>query len=65
LRQTQVLRLIASGLTNPEIAGELGLSQRTVDRHVSDILTRLNVRTRAAATAFAVEHGLIGMGVSG
>ncbi|TIT22566.1 MAG: helix-turn-helix transcriptional regulator [Mesorhizobium sp.] len=46
-RQTQVLRLIASGLTNPEIAGELGLSQRTVDRHVSDILTRLNVRTRA------------------
>ncbi|MER8843305.1 LuxR C-terminal-related transcriptional regulator, partial [Mesorhizobium sp. M0913] len=49
----------------PQIARELGLSQRTVDRHVSDILTRLNVRTRAAATAYAVEHGLIGMVVSG
>ncbi|HZD26809.1 MAG TPA: LuxR C-terminal-related transcriptional regulator [Alphaproteobacteria bacterium] len=60
-RQTQVLRLVASGLTNPEIAGELGLSQRTIDRHVSDILTRLNVRTRAAAATYAVEHGLIGM----
>lgn len=64
-RQTQVLRLIAAGLTNPEIAEELGLSQRTVDRHVSDILTRLNVPTRAAATAFAFEHGLIGTDASG
>ena len=64
-RQAQVLRLIATGLTNPEIAAELGLSQRTIDRHVGDILTRLNVATRAAATAYAFELGLIGTGGSG
>ena len=64
-RQKQVLRLIASGLTNPEIARELNLSARTVDRHVSDILTRLNVRTRAAATAYAIGHGLIGVDETG
>ena len=64
-RQAQVLRLIAAGLTNPEIAAELGLSQRTIDRHVGDILTRLNVATRAAATAYAFELGLIGTGGSG
>jgi DNA-binding NarL/FixJ family response regulator len=64
-RQMQVLQLIAAGLTNPEIAEKLGLSQRTIDRHVSDILTRLNVPTRAAATAYAFEHGLIRSDVFG
>jgi len=64
-RQAQVLRLIAAGLTNPAIAEELGLSQRTIDRHVSDILTRLNVPTRAAAIAYAFEHSLIGTNGSG
>jgi DNA-binding NarL/FixJ family response regulator len=61
-RQTQILRLIAAGRTNPEIAEQLGLSGRTVDRHVSDILTRLNVPTRAAATAYALSQGLIDAG---
>ncbi|WP_112323893.1 response regulator transcription factor [Oceanibium sediminis] len=58
-RQVQVLRFIAKGLTNREIAAQLGLSGRTVDRHVSDILTRIDAPTRAAATAWAVIHGVI------
>ena len=64
-RQAQVLQLIADGMTNPAIADALGLSERTVDRHVSDILTRLNVPTRAAATAYALSHGLIGTSRAG
>ncbi len=58
-RQAQVLDLIPRGLTNREIAARLGLSERTVDRHVSDILTRIDVPTRAAAAAFAVRSGLV------
>jgi RNA polymerase sigma factor (sigma-70 family) len=58
-RQIEVLQLVAEGLTNREIAQRLGLSERTVDRHVSDTLTRIDVPTRAAATAFAISHGLI------
>lgn len=58
-RQLQVLNLISRGLTNREIAERLGLSERTVDRHVSDILTRINVPTRAAAAVFAVSSGLV------
>jgi DNA-binding NarL/FixJ family response regulator len=46
-----VLRLIASGRTNAGIARELFLSVKTVDRHVSNIFTKLDVPTRAAATA--------------
>jgi DNA-binding NarL/FixJ family response regulator len=64
-RQAQVLQLIADGMTNPAIADSLGLSERTVDRHVSNILTRLNVPTRAAATAYALSHGLIDTGRAG
>lgn len=58
-RQTEVLSLVSEGLTNRAIADRLGLSERTIDRHVSDILTRINVPTRAAATAFALSRGLI------
>jgi DNA-binding CsgD family transcriptional regulator len=64
-RQIEILQLVATGKTNPEIAAELGLSHRTVDRHVSDILTRLNVPTRAAATAHALSQGLIDAGGAG
>jgi RNA polymerase sigma factor (sigma-70 family) len=64
-RQTQILQLVAEGLTNREIAQRLGLSERTVDRHVSDTLTRIDVPTRAAATAFAISHGLIVLPPSG
>jgi ATP/maltotriose-dependent transcriptional regulator MalT len=57
-REFQVLRLIAAGKTNKTIASELSLSERTIDRHVSNILTKLNVRSRAAATAYAYDHKL-------
>jgi DNA-binding CsgD family transcriptional regulator len=58
-RELEVLRLVAAGNTNRAIAGELVLSERTVDRHVSNIYAKLDVSSRAAATAYAYEHGLI------
>ena len=58
-RELQVLRLVAAGETNKTIAAELVLSERTVDRHVSNIFTKLGVSSRAAATAFAYNHQLI------
>ena len=59
LRELQVLRLVAAGRTNKAIAAELVLSERTVDRHVSNIFTKLGVSSRAAATAYAYEHRLL------
>jgi DNA-binding CsgD family transcriptional regulator len=58
-RELEVLRLVAAGETNKVIAVHLVLSERTVDRHVSNVLTKLRVSSRAAATAFAYEHQLI------
>jgi DNA-binding CsgD family transcriptional regulator len=58
-RELQVLRLVASGSTNKAIAVELGLSERTIERHLSNIFTKLDLSTRTAATAWAYEHGLI------
>jgi DNA-binding CsgD family transcriptional regulator len=58
-RELQVLRLVAAGETNKAIAAELVLSERTVDRHVSNIFTKLGVSSRAAATAYAYEHRLV------
>jgi DNA-binding CsgD family transcriptional regulator len=58
-RELQVLRLVASGETNRAIAAELVLSERTVDRHVSNIYAKLRVSSRAAATAYAYEHRLL------
>ena len=55
-RELQVLRLISSGRTNKSIADELCLSERTIDRHVSNILSKLDVPTRAAAAVHAVHH---------
>ena len=54
-----MLRLVASAKTNKEIARELSLSEKTVDRHVSNIYAKLDVSTRAAATAFAYEHAML------
>ena len=59
-REVEVLRLIAAGMTNNEIAAELFLSAKTVSRHLSNIFTKIGVSTRAAATAFAFEHHLVG-----
>ena len=58
-RELQVLRLVTAGRTNKAIAAELILSERTVDRHVSNIFTKLGVSSRAAATAYAYEHRLV------
>lgn len=57
-RELDVLRLISRGQTNKEIAAQLCLSERTVDRHVSNILNKLDAPTRAAAAAHAVHHKL-------
>ena len=57
-RELDVLRLIANGRTNKEIADTLCLSERTIDRHVSNILGKLDVPSRAAATAYAYHHKL-------
>lgn len=58
-RELQVLRLVAAGETNKTIAAELGLSERTIDRHVSNIFAKLRLSSRVAATAYAYEHGLV------
>lgn len=58
-RELEVLRLVAAGITNRAIAEKLTISERTVDRHVSNIFSKLDVATRAAATAYAYEHDLV------
>jgi len=58
-RETEVLRLVASGLSNREIASSLVLSEHTVHRHVANILRKLSQSSRAAATAHAARAGLI------
>jgi pimeloyl-ACP methyl ester carboxylesterase/DNA-binding CsgD family transcriptional regulator len=55
-RETEVLRLLASGLTSREIAAELSLSVRTVGRHITNIYGKIGARTRAEATSYAVRH---------
>ena len=58
-REIEVLKLVASGRTNRAIAKELVLSERTIAHHVSSILTKIGVPSRAAATAYAYEHRLV------
>ncbi|HZS32006.1 MAG TPA: response regulator transcription factor, partial [Methylomirabilota bacterium] len=58
-REGEVLRLVAAGQTNRAIAARLGVSERTVDRHVSNILDKLDVPSRAAAIAQAYRRGLL------
>ena len=58
-REVQVLRLVAAGRTNRAIAADLFISEKTVARHVSNMFTKLGLSTRAAATAYAYEHGLV------
>jgi DNA-binding NarL/FixJ family response regulator len=59
-RELEVLRLVAAGRTNRAVAEELVISHRTVARHLSNVFNKLGVSSRAAATAWAYEHGLIG-----
>jgi DNA-binding CsgD family transcriptional regulator len=58
-REIEVLQLIASGKTNRAIADKLGISEKTVARHVSNIFTKLGLSSRAAATAYAFQHDLV------
>ena len=57
-REIQVLRLVAAGKTNRQIASDLFISERTVERHLSNIFNKLSLSSRAAATAYAYEHQL-------
>lgn len=58
-RELEVLRLIARGLATKEVAARLGISAKTADNHVQSIYAKTGVSTRAGATLFAVEHGLV------
>jgi len=58
-RELQVVRLVAAGKSNREIASVLAISEHTVARHVQNILGKLRVSSRTAATAFAFEHDLV------
>jgi len=58
-REVEVLSLVAAGKTNRSIATSLGISEKTVARHVSNIFTKLGLPNRAAATAYAYEHKLV------
>jgi len=63
LRELQVLRRIASGKTNKLVAGDLFISERTVDRHVSNIFNKLGVSSRVEATTFALKNKMLDKGL--
>ena len=58
-RELEVLRLVAAGMSNREIASALVISERTVARHLQNIFAKLRVSSRTAASAFAFEHDLV------
>ncbi len=57
-REVDVLRLIAAGKSNREIAEELFLSLRTIERHITNLYTKIGARGKADATAYALRHDL-------
>ncbi len=57
-REAEVLRLVAQGLSNLDIADRLSLSRRTIEQHQRSAYDKLGVENRTAATAFAIDHGL-------
>jgi len=59
-REVEVLALLARGLSNKEIARRLGLSPKTVSNHLEHVYSKVGVQSRAAATLFATQHGLVG-----
>jgi DNA-binding NarL/FixJ family response regulator len=59
-REIEVLRLVAQGYSNPQIADELFISINTVKSHIKNILTKLNLDNRTQVATFAVQHGFMG-----
>jgi DNA-binding CsgD family transcriptional regulator len=57
-RELEVLRLIARGDSNAEIAAQLGLSINTVERHLANVYRKIDARGRADATAWAIRNGV-------
>jgi len=58
VRELEVLRAVATGASNREVAEALFISEKTVARHLANIFTKIGVASRAAATAFAFDHGI-------
>ena len=58
-REVEVLRLVAQGLTNEQVAEQLVISSRTVNTHLTAIYRKIGVSSRSAATRYAIEHHLI------
>lgn len=58
-REVEILRFTARGMTNKEIASSLVISPRTVGNHLAAVYDKIDRRTRAGATVFAIEHGLV------
>ena len=58
-REVEVLRLIAKGQANKQVAAQLGISRKTVGHHIEHIYAKAGVTTRAGATLFAMEHRLL------
>jgi len=58
-REVEVIRLVVSGRTNRAVANDLFLSEKTVTRHLSNVYAKLGISSRAAATAYAYDHGFV------
>jgi len=58
-REVEILRLVTSGLTNRQLAEQLGVSTRTVDAHLRSIYAKLGIKSRSAATRYAIENHLV------
>jgi DNA-binding NarL/FixJ family response regulator len=61
-RELQVVRLLARGMQTKQVAHELGVSVKTADHHVQNAYAKIGVSTRAGATVFAMQHGLLTWG---